>query len=137
MQYILDIKSPLKRKWIDAILPGIIKELGLDKSKHIVLVSVVSNDPSNEGATIALPGIDSYIVTLNGSRKKKLKDLTLTLCHEMVHVKQMASGLMKSVEGGQTWKGKFYPEETKYLDRPWEIQAFARQELLMRRVVEG
>lgn len=137
MEYVLDIKSATKRKWLDALMPGIIKELGLERSQHVVLITTVPDcGDGNEGATIELPGIGGYIVTLTATNKRSLKDLTITLCHEMVHVKQMATGLLKSVKGGHTWAGKFYSaKKTKYLDMPWEIQAFSKQELILRRVI--
>jgi hypothetical protein len=34
------------------------------------------------------------------------------------------------------WKGKRYSKKTKYLDMPWEIDAFSKQELLLRRALE-
>lgn len=135
MQFTTDIRSKQKRMWVEALMPGIIKQLKLDKSKHAVLVTLV-NDEHNEGTTIAIPDTGCYIITINAGPSGKLKNLTLTLCHEMTHVKQMATGLLKSVKGGNLWKGKFYPSKTPYLDRPWEIQAFQNQELLMRRVIE-
>lgn len=37
---------------------------------------------------------------------------------------------------GKKWKGKFYPTAHPYLDQPWEIQAFAKQEIVFRRAIE-
>jgi hypothetical protein len=61
----------------------------------------------------------------------------MTLAHELVHVKQMAKGILKSTKNGsQIWAGKKYSKRTKYLDRPWEIEAFSKQELILRRAFE-
>jgi hypothetical protein len=55
----------------------------------------------------------------------------------MVHVKQMAKGILKSTKNGaQIWAGKKYSKRIKYLDRPWEIEAFSKQELILRRAFE-
>ena len=61
----------------------------------------------------------------------------ITLAHEMVHVRQMAKGTLKSVaKGYSTWNGKLYnSKKTKYLDQPWEQDAFAKQELIFRRAI--
>jgi hypothetical protein len=55
----------------------------------------------------------------------------------MVHVKQMAKGTLKSTKNGTTiWAGKKYSKKTEYLSMPWEIEAFSRQELILRRAFE-
>lgn len=68
--------------------------------------------------------------------------LMSTLAHEMVHVKQIVSGLLKTeikcVKGGGLeqrlyWKGRDLTD-TQYLDRPWEKQAFSKESLLVRRL---
>lgn len=61
-----------------------------------------------------------------------------TLAHEMVHLKQYATGQLAdnitNVEGKLVsrilWNGaphKFNPREDLYLDSPWEIEAFGRE----------
>jgi hypothetical protein len=66
---------------------------------------------------------------------KKLK----TICHEMVHVKQYATGEMR-----QSWRpsrmtkfnGALYPDDMDYWDQPWEIEAFGREDGLYTRWVD-
>jgi hypothetical protein len=60
----------------------------------------------------------------------------LTLAHEMIHVQQMARGILKTVKGINYWRGRKYSKKTKYLDMPWEIGAFSRQEIIFRRSIE-
>jgi hypothetical protein len=60
----------------------------------------------------------------------------VTLAHEMVHVRQMAKGILKVENGVNYWRGKKYGKKTKYLDMPWEQDAFSKQELIFRRAVE-
>lgn len=57
-----------------------------------------------------------------------------TVCHEMIHVKQIAKGQMKLIQAGEkiVWMGKEYPEE-KYHDLPWEIEAMAKSERMYRK----
>ena len=54
-----------------------------------------------------------------------------TLCHELVHVKQFATGEMRDLQSDTdivNWKGKRY-NRTKYhyFDLPWEIDAHGRE----------
>lgn len=62
----------------------------------------------------------------------KLYDLISTVCHEMVHVKQYAKREMSlDYNSGRTrWKAKLISENTKYLDQPWEKEAFKLEENL-------
>ena len=68
---------------------------------------------------------------------RKLKDMGLTLTHEMIHVRQLARGILRTgPRGTKIWAGKTYRKNTKYLDMPWEQDAFARTEILFRRAIE-
>jgi len=108
-----------------------IRQLSLGRSRKTLLVTVESCE--GQGATYPLDPIDSYVVVINPG---KLKDVGLTLAHEMVHVRQMAKGILKTSNGTNYWKGKRYTKRTKYLDQPWEQDAFAKQELIFRRAIE-
>jgi hypothetical protein len=63
-------------------------------------------------------------------------DLGVTLAHELTHVAQFAKGQLKPTAKGRLWKGKFYKANHPYLDQPWEIQAFSKQEIVFRRAIE-
>jgi hypothetical protein len=62
--------------------------------------------------------------------------LGATLAHELTHVAQFAKGTLQLTPKGKRWKGKFYGRRVPYLDQPWEIQAFSKQEIVMRRAIE-
>jgi len=54
----------------------------------------------------------------------------------MVHVRQYVKGQMRQLgEGYRLWFDKVVGPETHYLNLPWEIDAFKRQELLYRRAI--
>ena len=55
--------------------------------------------------------------------KQKLRDLLVTLAHEMVHVKQYARAEL--TEG--TWQGKLINPNQSYWDRGYEIEAHGRE----------
>ena len=127
--------SKRNKKFVEAILPSMITQLGLDSSRKAVVIQIEDDGTANMGSTIPVDALDSYIVVVKPHRK--LKDIGFTLAHEMVHVRQMAKGTLKSVaKGYSTWNGKLYnSKKTKYLDQPWEQDAFAKQELIFRRAI--
>jgi hypothetical protein len=51
-------------------------------------------------------------------------------------VAQFAKGYLKPTAKGTMWKGRLYKRNHPYLDQPWEIQAFAKQEIVFRRAIE-
>ena len=139
------VGSVKNRKFAAALMPSIIKQLGLENSTSAVCVMFDDSQEGNEGTTVDLgiEGVNCFLVlikpqNLRGSRFTiGHKELAVTLAHEMVHVKQMAKGQLKAASrGAQSWMGKRYPASTPYLDRPWEVEAFSRQELIMRRALE-
>jgi len=131
LEFIVESKNSKHKKWVEALLPSMIKQLCLVNSRKTVLVTVESCD--HEGATYPLDTIDSYVVVI---KPGKLKDIGITLAHEMAHVRQMAKGILQIVDGKNFWKGKRYTKRTKYLDLPWEQDAFARQEIVFRKSIE-
>jgi hypothetical protein len=69
-----------------------------------------------------------FVVVVNPylSRKSQLS----TLAHELVHVKQFATGELKSELRGtlQKWKDSYVDHsETEYFDLPWEVEAWGRE----------
>ena len=61
----------------------------------------------------------------------KIRNLLITLAHEMVHIKQWARDEMyeyMNVAGLVRFKGeKIHLELTDYWDYPWEIEAYGKQ----------
>jgi hypothetical protein len=78
-----------------------------------------------------------FLIRVNDSLKlsKKLR----TICHEMVHVKQYATGEMKYMwrpARHTKFQGTLYPDELEYWDSPWEIEAFGREPGLYTRWID-
>ena len=127
--------SKRNKKFVEAIMPSIITQLGLDNSRKAVIVQIENDGTDNMGSTIPVDALGAYIVVIKPHRK--LKDIGFTLAHEMVHVRQMARGILKQGKNSVIWAGKKYGPKTKYLDQPWEQDAFARQEIIFRRAIEA
>lgn len=127
--------SRRNKKFIEALMPSIIRQLKLENSTKAVVIRVADECGENQGVTVDL-GINlGYMVVIKPHRK--LKEIGMTLTHEMVHVKQLARGTLKYRSTGSfIWAGKRYGKKTEYLSRPWEIEAFSKQELILRRAFE-
>jgi SprT-like family len=64
------------------------------------------------------------------SEKLSFKDMVRTLAHEMVHLKQYATGELKHIDriNAYRYNGKtISPDDLLYWDLPWEIEAYGRE----------
>ena len=88
-----------------------------------------------------LRGVDGLCSTEDDSRRKfiieahktlGLRQLNMTLIHEMVHVKQFARNEMDDfpINGRQRWKSGTVSKNVSYYDMPWEKEAIRLQEKL-------
>lgn len=125
--------SPKTKALVESLLPSMIEQLKLTRSRKLLHV-IIDPDLEDLGTTVPLIGIDTYLVVLRPSHD--LVSLGSTLAHELTHVSQFAKGILKVTPRGKKWKGKFYGRNVPYLMQPWEIQAFSKQEIIMRRAIE-
>ena len=132
MDYLVEARSKQKKQFIEAILPSMIKQLGLTNTRKSLLIRL-EKDCEGMGYTVPVDILDSYVVIIKPSMS--IKSIGVTLAHEMVHVRQMAKGILKIKNGVNYWCGKRYTKRTKYLDQPWEQDAFARQEIVFRKAI--
>ncbi len=111
------------------------KHLGLgDQSITISFDPPVDLDNSQTGVTVGIgrpPNKIFVMVDKNLSVGEKL----LTLAHEMVHVKQLASGrlVFDKLENGKVsgeWEGEKFDEVKYSRNNPWEIEAHTKDKEL-------
>ena len=128
--------SRRNKKFVEAMLPSILRQLKIENCSKALLIRIADECENNSyGLTLDLSKYTgAYLIVIKPRRD--LMQLGLTLAHEMVHVKQLAKGLLKQKRSGYTWLGKMYGKKTPYLDMPWEIEAFSKQELILRRAFE-
>ncbi len=141
MEFAVEATNKPVKKFIETLMPSMITQLGLANSRKAVLVKVTNEGLDGmRGSTTDIPIADCYLVLIKPPKRvtvPNLTDMALTLSHEMVHVRQYAKGQLKSLPKSITiWMGKKYSKKTKYLDQPWEIDAFSRQELVLRRALD-
>lgn len=125
--------GPKTKRFIEAVLPSMLTQLGLDRSRRLLMIKT-DRELEDHGTTIPMAGIDTILVVLRPRRN--LIELGVTLAHELVHVRQLAKGILQMTPRGKKWRGKFYSRRTPYLDQPWEQEAFARQEIIFRRAID-
>ena len=120
-------------KYVESLVPSMLEQLKLTRSQKLLHI-ILDPDIEELGSTIPLTGIDTYLVVLKPV--KDLQALGATLAHELTHVAQFVKGTLQVTARGKRWRGKFYGLKTPYLDQPWEVQAFSKQEILFRRAIE-
>ena len=133
MDYLVEARSRTKKKFIEAILPSMVEQLGLTNARKSLVIRL-EQDCEGMGYTVPVDILDSYVVVIKPTMS--IKSIGVTLAHEMVHVRQFAKGFLKIKNGVNYWCGKRYTKRTKYLDQPWEQDAFARQEIVFRKAIE-
>ena len=141
MEYLVEATTPNVSKFLDSLMPSMIEQLGLTRSRRAVLIKVTDEiENGMQGATLNIEIADCYLVLIKQPKrvtKASLLEMGTTLAHEMVHVRQLAKGQMKFLPNqARIWMGKRYNKRTHYLDQPWELDAFARQEILFRKAIE-
>ena len=141
MEYLVEATTPNVSKFLDSLMPSMINQLGLTRSRRAVLIKVTDEiEEGMQGATLNIEIADCYLVLIKQPKlitKASLLEMGTTLAHEMVHVRQLAKGQMKFLPNqARIWMGKRYNKRTHYLDQPWELDAFARQEILFRKAIE-
>jgi hypothetical protein len=122
-----------KRKLIELLVPSLLKQLRLERSNKTLFISLDANCP-HSGLANKISD-DFYVVTINSNQQ--VKDIGITLAHELVHIKQMVRGQLKTNGRSEFWMGKRYSSKTSYMNRPWELEAFAKQEIMFRRALES
>ena len=141
MEHLVEATNPNVSKFLYSLMPSMIEQLGLTRSRRAVLIKVTDEiEEGMQGATLYIEIADCYLVLIKQPKrvtKASLLEMGTTLAHEMVHVRQLAKGHMKFLPNqARIWMGKRYNKRTHYLDQPWELDAFARQEIVFRKAIE-
>jgi TfoX/Sxy family transcriptional regulator of competence genes len=113
------------------------EELNLTKSKYKVCI-VTDPKLKAEGNNGLCAKTDDREITIALYSRLNTHKMLYTLAHEMVHVKQIAKGQYSYTRKGKTFKQYWLGKRViaSYLDRPWEIEAFQRESLLVEKLLE-
>jgi len=133
MEFDVQIKSEVRKDLIEKVIPFYAKQLNVKDFDYTIIVknNKILRKEHQFNGQVYYSGYRELTIELDSYLK--LPRLLITLAHEMVHVKQMVRGqyqLRKARNGRimQGWCGKRVKAD--YLDRPWEIEAFKREEIL-------
>lgn len=132
MEYEFLTRNSARQEFAEAAIRFHIKELKLQKSKWQLCVAVNAST-ENPDATGCVSEIAPGLLVLFLNNKLDYEKLSVTIAHELVHVKQYATGRFRyGYRRGKVvpfWCGK--PCYIKsYYDQPWELAAFKQERLL-------
>ena len=123
--------SKFQREIVYKVIEWTIKRLKLARMSSLYIYVALKK----------LRGVDGYcsmeddtrrMFTIEIHKNLKLRQLIMTLIHEMVHVKQFARNEMDDfpINGRQRWKSGTVSKNVSYYDMPWEKEAIRLQEKL-------
>lgn len=111
------------------------KALRLDSSRFGLQIYCIPNLLKNHGhkGAVTKTGPREIIALIDSKLLRDKEELATVLAHEMVHVKQYAKGqlvqkIRKNKPAQFLWLGKACKKS--YYERPWELEAFGRQQIL-------
>lgn len=138
MQINILIRKGARRAFIEAQIKFHIRHLKLERSSYTLTVMTRKGQQAETGGRGVTGHQDKNIVICLDSGLA-IYHLMMTVAHEMVHVKQIARGQLRYeiVRGKEIihWLGK-RADKLPYLKQPWELEAFARTELMVRGLEE-
>ena len=123
--------SKFQREIVHKVIEWTIKRLKLTRMSSLDIHIILRK----------LRGVDGLCSTEDDSKRTfiieahktlGLRQLIMTLIHEMVHVKQFAKNEMDDfhINGRQRWKSGTVSKNVSYYDMPWEKEAIRLQEKL-------
>jgi len=120
-----------QREVVHKVIGWTIKQLKLTRMSsldvHIILKKLRGVD-----GECSMEDTSKRKFTIEAHKTLGLRQLIMTLIHEMVHVKQFAKNEMDDfpINGRQRWKSGTVPKNVSYYDMPWEKEAVRLQEKL-------
>jgi len=125
------------KDYLDTIIYAGIKEINLS-GLFINIVPLSDNIKNNFQSDIELKAVitgdnNAYNIYLDTNMNRD--QYITTLSHELIHLKQYYTKELVIENGIPIWKGKKVDlNSIDYQDRPWEIEAFAKQNDLEKKI---
>jgi hypothetical protein len=131
-----------KYQYMDTVIYAGLAELGV--SDKVIVIQPLSGHPllstnNNDNelvleAAIIGNGTQFVIYVSNMNRDKAIR----VLSHELIHLKQYSDGRLAVTDSAIVWNGASLPfdaiREIRYIDRPWEMEAFGYGAILNEKV---
>ena len=139
MEFDVQIRGKVRKDLINKVIKFYAEQLNIAHFKYSILVVNNKQLRRGQGFNGQVWQSDYREMTIELDSYLPMIRLLTTLAHEMVHVKQMVRGqyqIIKARNGKVVteWCGKRIKAE--YLDRPWELEAFKRESILVMKLYE-
>ena len=123
--------SKFQREVAHKLIYWTIKQLKLTRMSSLDVHIILKNLRGLDGEC-SMEDEEKRTFTIEANKTLGLRQLIMTLIHEMVHVKQFARNEMDDfrVNGRYRWKSGSVPRNVTYYDMPWEKEALRLQEKL-------
>lgn len=133
----INCRSELNRKVLKELAAAYAYQLKLNiNTKSIIITTCKDVNDAFDADGFASEYEGQYYIFLQSTLAKE--KMARILAHEMVHVKQFIKGQLKIRKHKKRyeyfWLGKMVKD--RYLYRPWEIEAYSKESLLMHRAFE-
>lgn len=100
----------------------------------VELTLMYSKDQIKETGANGLVGTPEGRIVVCLDSRLEFTVALMTMAHEMVHVRQLVTGVLRYEMQGDTeiilWHGVRYPSGFPYLRRPWELEAMREEKIL-------
>lgn len=93
-------------------------------------IEIQINNLKDSAVGYCMMGYDNRNYELEVDKKLDEDEMIVTVCHEMVHVKQYARKELTCVGVQSRWKGEAVGSRVQYHNLPWEKEAFKLQDVL-------
>jgi len=105
-------------------------------ARKIVLKITIRDNLGAGGYCNCIPSTNTpRMFVIDILRTKKKIHMFIALAHEMVHLKQLATGELKDkklkAKYIRVWRGEIYEDDISYWDHPWEFEAYGLQDSLV------
>lgn len=134
MEVVLAGRSTVKSRGVIFQVMWLVKQLKLQNHNGTIEI-IPKRGLAKRTGGVGLAGSNGSRIGFAYDTKLDEIELIRTVCHEMIHVKQLVKGQLKYAVNGDKeiveWLGKpFDTSKVKYIDRPWEREAYSKQEIL-------
>lgn len=125
------VRNKNRKEFINACINIFMRKLKLQNSRWNLIVLSTKNlkGEQNSSGMVYQGEENTLVMELDSSLDGD--GLIDTISHEMIHVKQIATGLLQEKKGKTYWRGKLVDrKKVKYWDQPWEKNAWMNQAIL-------
>ena len=135
MNIILDMRKSDRRDLIEACVQFYAQELKIEKKRFTLAVFSKKDLAKDHAANGVAMRLTDGIYGMDLDSRLSMEKLIEVIAHEMVHIKQFATGQLKYKGRSLFWRGeKVIRSRINYYDHPWEIEAWSKEKVLAAKI---